>query len=73
MTVRELRESTYSTIEVLDSHSGRVLCHNYKEEKHDRFADKEVISIWAKIKTETDESVARAILSIYVNRKEGET
>lgn len=47
MTVAELANVCKSQLKVMSAYNGRVFCHDFNKDKHGKYADREVLSVWA--------------------------
>lgn len=50
MTVCELSKLSRSPLKCLSGYNGKVLCFEFKEDKHKEIGEREVLSVWADIR-----------------------
>ena len=68
MTVAELDKVAQRPLKVMSGFNGKVLCHRFKEDKHQEIGAREVISVWPEISVTNSgfSSSATAILCVSV-------
>jgi hypothetical protein len=74
MTVSELACFTHTGIKVKDGGTGKVLCYRYRSDKHEKLANRQILSIWAEIDVSNGgfDSFARPTICVYVEHKESD-
>lgn len=72
MSVKELANITHSPIKVLSARDGKLLCHQFSEEKHPHLKDRTVSAIWSEIKVKNYgfSGYANAVICVYVPESE---
>ena len=50
MTVAELAKASKTTIKVLSARTGRVLCHRFVAEAHEKIGNTETNCVWADLR-----------------------
>ena len=61
-----------TTLEVQSAYNGKLLCKNYRHDKHGHLSNREVRSVWAEIRTSkgTFGNYAHPVLCVYVDGHE---
>ena len=69
MTVSELDKVSQKPLKVMSGFNGKVLCHRFKEDKHQEIGERKVVSVWPEISVTNSgfSSHAAAILCVYVD------
>lgn len=69
MTVAELAKVSERPLKVMSSFNGKVLCHRFKEDKHQEIGAREVMAVWPEISVTNSgfSSHAVAILCVYAD------
>lgn len=52
MTVQELYDVCESRLKIKSAYNGKVLCYNFKPDKHGNIGKREILAVWASIETE---------------------
>lgn len=68
MTLAELAKVCRTCLKVMSAYNGKVLCFKYDNEKHTKYANREVLSVWADVTIADSgfENYARPIMCAYV-------
>lgn len=69
MTVLEFTKICKSPLRCISAYNGKILCHQFKAEKHTEIGEREILDVWADIQVTNSVfgNYARPILCCYVN------